>query len=171
MWVVILEVILISTTWGQTFSQRNESWEINLHSTKACQNHGKTLNKEDQETTEATKQKLKYICLQSRRWGRAFVAPGGLTCVVCPAIGEPEGVGVAPCLLVFLEPAKENWGGKVSKYPPGSPGPLPHERCHAFLMASWISWWLQEAAGPCLWAEHIWNSCRSPEPGGNQEEL
>lgn len=71
------------------------------------------------------------------------MAPGGLTCIVRPAVGQPEGVGVAPCLLVFLEPAKENWSGKVSKYPPGSPGPLPGARVsHAFS-------WLQELAGGC----------------------
>lgn len=84
----------------------------------------------------------KKYAYKNRRWGRACVAPGGLTCVVCPAIGESEGVGVAPCLLVFLEPAQENWGGKVSKYPPGRPGPLPDERCHTFS-------WLHELAGGC----------------------
>lgn len=57
------------------------------------------------------------------RWER----PGRLTCVVRAAVGQTEGVGVTPCLLVFLEPAKENWGGKVSKYPPGNPVSLPDE--------------------------------------------
>lgn len=38
--------------------------------------------------------------------GGALCGSRGLTCVVCPAVGQTEGVGVAPCLLVFLEPAK-----------------------------------------------------------------
>lgn len=34
------------------------------------------------------------------------------TCVVSSAIGQAEGIGVAPCLLVLLKPAKTEWNKK-----------------------------------------------------------
>lgn len=53
----------------------------------------------------------------------------GLTCIIRPAIGQSKGVGVTPCLLVFLEPTKDKRVENVSRYPPRSPGYLLDEGC------------------------------------------
>lgn len=101
---------------------------------------------------------MKEYLPTERAGGGALSGSRGLTCVVRPAVGQTEGVGVAPCLLVFLEPAK-NWGAKIRKYPPASPAPLPDQRCHTFS-------WFHGLAGGCrsseISCEHIWSSCRSP---------